>query len=87
MISVPVASHSLVKGFLMSPLTDALTFRPVLILLGRLVGNALHLHRSRRQLGQLAPHLLRDIGLTPEQAHSEAIRPVWDAAEHWRQPE
>lgn len=44
---------------------------------------ALRLHRSRRDLLQLEPHLLRDIGLTPEQAAREAMRPIWDAPEAW----
>jgi uncharacterized protein YjiS (DUF1127 family) len=44
----------------------------------------LSLRRQRRSLAQLDDHLLRDIGLTPEQALAEADRPIWDAPAHWR---
>lgn len=33
--------------------------------------------RQRRALGRLDDRLLRDIGLTPEQARSESMRPFW----------
>ncbi len=42
------------------------------------------LFRSRRQLGLLDPHLLADIGLTPDIAKAEVERPFWDAPAHWR---
>ena len=42
------------------------------------------LAKQRRDLAALAPHLLADIGLSPEQARREAARPLWDAPEHWR---
>jgi uncharacterized protein YjiS (DUF1127 family) len=42
------------------------------------------LARQRRALGRLDSHLLKDIGLDPEQARREAHRPVWDAPSHWR---
>ena len=45
--------------------------------LAQILARALALHRSRRGLTQLDPHMLRDIGLT------EAARPLWDAPEHW----
>lgn len=32
---------------------------------------------TRTNLAQLDPHILRDIGLTPEQAQSEAAKPFW----------
>lgn len=41
------------------------------------------LRRSRTRLAVLDDHLLRDIGLTPEQARTEADRPFWDAPPHW----
>lgn len=41
------------------------------------------LGRSRRRLGQLDAHLLRDIGLTPEEARREAETSVWHAPDHW----
>jgi uncharacterized protein YjiS (DUF1127 family) len=40
--------------------------------------------RYRQALGRLDPHLLRDIGLTCEQAQAEATRPLWDVPSHWR---
>lgn len=34
-------------------------------------------HRSRQGLAQLEPYLLRDIGVTPEEAHRELTKPFW----------
>ncbi|MDE2514419.1 MAG: DUF1127 domain-containing protein [Rhodospirillales bacterium] len=34
-------------------------------------------HRSRQFIGQLDPHLLRDIGVTYAEAEHEANRPFW----------
>lgn len=45
---------------------------------------AVSLRRQRARLAHLDPHLLRDIGLTAEQAAAEAARPVWDVPPHWR---
>jgi uncharacterized protein YjiS (DUF1127 family) len=42
------------------------------------------LARSRRALGRLDDHVLRDIGLTQDQAESEAKRPSWDSPLHWK---
>ena len=42
------------------------------------------LARSRRRLPQLEDHILRDIGLTRDQANAEAQRPIWDAPSHWK---
>ncbi len=42
------------------------------------------LRRQRHQLRHLPPHMLRDIGLTEEEARAEADRPLWDAPPHWR---
>ena len=39
--------------------------------------------RSRRRLLELDDHLLRDLGLTRDQARREAERPSWDAPGHW----
>lgn len=33
--------------------------------------------RTRKQLGDLDPHLLEDIGITQAQARTEANRPFW----------
>ncbi len=46
--------------------------------------SGLALRRHRVRLSQLDDALLRDIGLTREQALAEAKRPFWDAASHWR---
>jgi uncharacterized protein YjiS (DUF1127 family) len=35
--------------------------------------------RQRRALARLEPDLLRDIGITPEQARREAAKPSWRA--------
>lgn len=34
-------------------------------------------HRSRHQLGNLPPHLLRDLGLNAIAAQDEAAKPFW----------
>ncbi len=44
---------------------------------------ALALGRSRRRLGELDDHMLRDLGLTRAEARREADRSIWDAPEHW----
>ena len=51
------------------------------------VSNRAALLRSRRQLAQLDDHLLRDIGLTRDQAQAEAALPLWDAPPHWHRAE
>jgi len=35
--------------------------------------------RTRRELADLPPHLLRDIGMTQEAARAEAAKPFWRA--------
>jgi uncharacterized protein YjiS (DUF1127 family) len=40
--------------------------------------------RHRKALAKLEPRLLRDIGLTTEEAEAELSRPVWDVPAHWR---
>ncbi|MCX7288603.1 MAG: DUF1127 domain-containing protein [Rhodobacterales bacterium] len=42
------------------------------------------LRRTRLGLARLDDHLLADIGLTRDQAETEASRSVWDAPLHWR---
>ena len=50
----------------------------------RRIGLAFALRRQRARLLFLDPHLLRDIGITAEQAQHEASRPIWEAREHTR---
>jgi uncharacterized protein YjiS (DUF1127 family) len=49
-----------------------------------IVLNVLSLRRQRRRLAELDPHLLRDIGITEDEARREAQLPVWDVPSHWR---
>lgn len=42
----------------------------------------LQARRDRLALRRLDDHLLRDIGLTPDEARQEAAR--WDPPPHWR---
>jgi uncharacterized protein YjiS (DUF1127 family) len=39
--------------------------------------------RQRRSLATLDARMLRDIGITPEQARAEATRSPWDVPAHW----
>ncbi|WP_425052052.1 DUF1127 domain-containing protein [Psychromarinibacter sp. S121] len=41
------------------------------------------LRRQRLELGRMDAHMLEDIGVSREQAASEASRPVWDAPGYW----
>ncbi|MES2914445.1 MAG: DUF1127 domain-containing protein [Pseudomonadota bacterium] len=42
------------------------------------------LARTRMGLARLDDHLLRDIGVTRDQAVAEASRTPWDAPSHWK---
>ena len=42
------------------------------------------LWRQRKVLSELDAHLLKDIGLSPEMAKTEAKRPFWDIPSHWK---
>jgi uncharacterized protein YjiS (DUF1127 family) len=48
------------------------------------LADMLELARQRRALARLDDARLEDIGLTREEALSEARRPVWDVPAHWR---
>jgi uncharacterized protein YjiS (DUF1127 family) len=52
-----------------------------------LVAGRFALARSRRGLRRLDDHLLRDIGLTRDQAEAEATLPAWDVPPHWHRGE
>jgi hypothetical protein len=41
--------------------------------------------RQRRHLSELDDALLKDIGVSRDQADTEARRPVWDVPAHWLQ--
>lgn len=41
------------------------------------------LRRTRLRLAALDDHLLRDIGVSREDAQAEADRRGWDAPDHW----
>ena len=45
--------------------------------LGRSVAALLTRRRERAMLARLEPHLLRDIGIDPNEATSEAAKPFW----------
>ena len=40
--------------------------------------------RSRHRLARLEPHLLRDIGMTADEAEALAKSLEWDAPAHWK---
>lgn len=44
----------------------------------------LSLRRQRCRLANLDDRALADIGITREQAQSEASRPIWDAPHFWQ---
>ncbi|UOA26337.1 DUF1127 domain-containing protein [Pseudosulfitobacter sp. DSM 107133] len=47
-------------------------------------GSLLGLWRSRRALAQLDQTALDDIGVSAEEAHREATRPIWDVPAIWK---
>ncbi|WP_417257826.1 DUF1127 domain-containing protein [Celeribacter sp.] len=68
----------------MSSLSLSRTFgsRRAPSLLSRIVA-ARSVTRQRKSLAALDDAMLRDIGLTREEAISEAARPAWDVPAHW----
>ena len=42
------------------------------------------LARSRQALARLDDTRLKDLGITPMEAETEASRPFWDIPSHWR---
>lgn len=42
------------------------------------------LSRNRAALARLDAHLLKDVGLTQDDAGTEVARPFWDVPDHWR---
>jgi len=49
-----------------------------------LVRSALAAHRQRQFLARLDDRTLADIGLTRDEALTEAERPMWDIPANWR---
>ena len=43
----------------------------------------LALWRSRKQLAELEPHQLNDLGISRKQANQEANRAIWDVPAQW----
>ncbi|MEL6682695.1 MAG: DUF1127 domain-containing protein [Pseudomonadota bacterium] len=41
------------------------------------------LRQQRKALKDLDEHLLRDIGVTRQDAEIEAEKPIWDVPRHW----
>jgi len=63
---------------LLAPVASGLqVLRPSGLLAWIVAGAAIR--RSRRGLAELDDHLLRDLGLSREEACREAARPAWDA--------
>lgn len=52
-------------------------------LLRRILGSA-SLRRERKRLAQLDTHLLRDIGVSRDEAIRESNRKGWDAPDRWK---
>lgn len=61
------------------PAVEPKTVLRPLFRLGRLVKTWDQRHRQRRQLRELPPHLLGDIGISEVEAHREATKPFWIA--------
>jgi uncharacterized protein YjiS (DUF1127 family) len=59
---------------------EALPFRTRTSLVARLslaLADAAARRRDRKALARLDPHLLRDIGLSPDEARAESAKPFW----------
>ncbi len=66
------------KGYTMAFLTQTHLSCATAPLKRRSLIDLVSLYRQRRTLAALDPTALADIGLTQEQAQSEARRPFWD---------
>ncbi len=71
----------------MQPYTNAIPFDPTFqddlrsarpLRLFSLAFQVLSVHRQRRRLAELSDHNLADIGITREEAQTEAARSFWD---------
>ena len=71
----------------MTTRTSSLATAPSLRISG-LIGRVftmLAFHRERQSLARLDDAMLRDIGVSREEAQREAARPIWDAPGRWFQ--
>ncbi len=48
------------------------------------LGRMRALHHQRQALARLDDHILRDVGLTRDEAEREARRAAWDSPSWWR---
>lgn len=68
---------------LMNPGSPALAGRPTLAArrclrrMGEILNRWMELRRSRRDLAELDARLLRDIGVSGDEARREAVMPFW----------
>lgn len=63
--------------------SSARPVRQIHLPLPRTLSAYLSLWRQRRALERLDSAMLQDIGLTRTEAQTEALRPFWDAPDHW----
>lgn len=61
---------------------DAPSFHPGVVL--KKINNRIAVRRTRKALARLDAHLLRDIGLSVEEARREAERGLWDTPVDWQ---
>jgi uncharacterized protein YjiS (DUF1127 family) len=66
-------TRSAIKTLPLTPRTSPVA-RLILV-----ISQALTRRRDRKVLSHLDAHILRDIGLTPEEARTEAAKPFWQA--------
>ncbi len=50
------------------------------------IGFGLSVYRQRQRLRRLSDDLLDDIGISRDEAETEAKRRLWDAPNHWHRP-
>ncbi|MCA1337310.1 DUF1127 domain-containing protein [Pseudooceanicola marinus] len=65
-----MSTQSLTSDVACTPRASRAPFTRLMTMLG--------VHRERRALRNLDAALLKDIGVTPDQARLESTRPIWD---------
>ncbi|MEO1238516.1 MAG: DUF1127 domain-containing protein [Pseudomonadota bacterium] len=48
------------------------------------ISSLLALFSERRRLADMPDHMLKDLGITRQEAEAEARRSIWDSPSHWR---